>query len=186
MPVSALRVAPQALIPSPGGGGSPPKAAGWGDIMAGKAIDRFRRSTARRLRLNATNAETTLWRHLKKLGTEGTHFRRQVPLGPYVADFACMTARVVIEVDGSQHGDELNKSRDEVRTRWLESEGYRVIRFWNNDIVQNAEGVLDVIYAALYGSRDIEPRPLKHERHTRQDHPTPARSARRPSPSRGG
>ena len=69
----------------------------------------------------------------------------------------------------------------------LKSEGYRVIRFWNNDITQNAEGVLDVIYAALYGSRDTDPRPLKHARRNVDDgHPTPARSARRPSPSRGG
>ena len=154
--------------------------------MAGPTIDTFGRKTARRLRANATNAETILWRHLKTIETEGTHFRRQVPLGPYVADFACMAARLVIEIDGSQHGNESNKARDEARTRWLESEGYRVIRFWNNDIVQNAEGVLDVIYAALYGSREIEPRPLKHERRARHDHPTPARAARRPSPSMGG
>ena len=154
--------------------------------MAGRKIDSFRRATARRLRANTTKAETTLWRHLKTTETEGTHFRRQVPLGSYVADFACMAARLVIEIDGSQHGDGPNKARDDARTRWLESEGYRVIRFWNNDIVENAEGVLDVIYAALYGSRDIDPRPLKHKRRARRDHPTPARSARRPSPSRGG
>jgi very-short-patch-repair endonuclease len=153
-------------------------------------IDSFRRKTARRLRMNATDAEATLWRHLRKLETEGTHFRRQVPIGPYVADFACMAARIVIEVDGSQHGEDENKARDDERTRWLESEGYRVVRFWNNDLVQNIDGVLDVIYAALYGSRDTEPRRLMHER--RRDrvagssHPTPARSARRPSPSRGG
>ena len=155
--------------------------------MAGPTIDTFRRKTARRLRANATNAETMLWRHLKKFETEGTHFRRQVPLGPYVADFACMAARLVIEIDGSQHGDEPNRTRDEARTCWLESEGYRVIRFWNNDIVQNPEGLLDVIYAALYGSRDTDPRPLKHKRRLRdrEDHPTPARSARRPSPSSG-
>ncbi len=183
---SGSQAVPRALIPSPGGGGAPPKAAGWGDIMVGKATDRFRRNTARRLRANATNAETVLWRHLKKLEPHGTHFRRQVPLGPFVADFACMAARLVVEIDGSQHSDEPNKARDDARTCWLESEGYRVIRFWNNDIVQNAEGVLDVIYGALYGSRDSETRPLKHERRARQDHPTPARSARRPSPSRGG
>ena len=178
---------PRAQTPSPGGGGSPPQAAGWGDLMAGPTIDAFRRKTARRLRANATNAETILWRHLKTLETDGTHFRRQVPLGPYVADFACMAARLVIEIDGSQHGDEPNQARDKMRTRWLESEGYRVIRFWNNDIARNAEGVLDVVYAALYGSRDTEPRPLKHDRLQRRDsHPTPARSARRPSPSRGG
>ena len=155
-----------------------------------RTIDSFRRATARRLRANATNAEAIVWRHLRTLETDGTHFRRQVPIGPYVADFACLAARLIIEIDGSHHGEEPNKTRDEERTRWLESEGYRVLRFWNNDIAQNPEGVLDVIYAALYGSRDAEPRALKHKR-KRADgadavHPTPARSARRPSPSRGG
>jgi hypothetical protein len=91
---------------------------------------------------------------------------------------------LVIEVDGSQHGEEPNRQRDDKRTLWLESAGYRVLRFWNNDIVQNPQGVLDVIYAALYGSRDFEPTKFKHERS--RAHPTPARSARRPSPSRGG
>ena len=95
-----------------------------------------------------------------------------------------MAARLIIEIDGSQHGEEKNLQRDEARTRWLESEGYRVIRFWNNDIVQTPQGVLDVIYAALYGSRESEPTKFKHER--KRAHPTPARSARRPSPSRGG
>jgi len=125
-----------------------------------------------------------LWRHLRQLETKGTHFRRQVPIGPYVADFACMAARLIIEVDGSHHGEDDTKKRDEKRSQWLETEGYRVIRFWNNDVTQCTEGVLDVIYAALYGSRESEPAQLKHER--RRAHPTPARAARQPSPSRGG
>jgi very-short-patch-repair endonuclease len=153
-------------------------------------IDTFRRATARRLRANATNAEAIVWRHLRTLETDGTHFRRQVPIGPYVADFACLAARLTIEIDGSHHGEAPNTTRDDERTRWLAAQGYRVIRFWNNDIAQNPEGVLDVIYAALYGSRDAEPRTLKHKRKRAgtedADHPTPARSARRPSPSRGG
>jgi very-short-patch-repair endonuclease len=108
-----------------------------------------------------------------------------VPIGPYIADFACLAARLIVEVDGSQHGIDRNKLKDDERTRWLESEGYRVIRFWNNEIAENIDGVLDTIYAAVYGSRDTEPRCLKHERRKRP-HPTPARVARRPSPSRGG
>jgi len=126
-----------------------------------------------------------LWRQLRKLDTKGTHFRRQVPIGPYVADFACLASRLVIELDGSQHADEPNKSNDEARTRWLKAEGYRVLRFWNNDLTGNLGGVMEKIYAALYGPRDAKPAPLRHERRVR-DHPTPARSARRPSPSRGG
>ena len=154
-------------------------------MMSGKPIDGFKRATARRLRTNATGAETSLWRHLKRMETSGTHFRRQVPIGRYIADFACMASRLVVELDGSQHGDEVNKAKDEERTRWLESEGYRVIRFWNNDVSQNLDGVLDTIRAALYGSRDVDPAPLKHTRRKRV-HPTPGRVARRPSPSRGG
>src|SRR5882724_5923536 len=138
-----------------------------------RTIDSFRRQTARRLRANATNAEAILWRQLRKLETEGTRFRRQVPVGPYVADFACMASRLVIELDGSQHGEDPAKTRDEERTRWLDSEGYRVLRFWNNDITKNLNGVLETIYGALYGSRDAEAAPLKHVRRTK-DHPTPA------------
>lgn len=149
------------------------------------SINKFRRATARRLRANQTGAELMLWRELRRLETKGTHFRRQVPVGPYVADFACLAARLIIELDGSQHGDELGKARDEIRTRWLESEGYRVLRFWNNDLTDNLDSVLETIYAALYGSRDTEPAPLKHERR-RKDHPTPLAFGKRPSPSRGG
>ncbi len=148
-------------------------------------IDRFRRATARRLRANATETEILLWKQLRGLETVGTHFRRQVPIGPYVADFACMAARLVIELDGSQHNTDAQRARDEQRTRWFESEGYRVIRFWNNDLASNMNGVLETVYAALYGSRDAELQPLKHKRYRRR-HPTPARFARRPSPSRGG
>src|SRR4051812_1287034 len=135
-----------------------------GGVMATelRTIDSFRRATARRLRANSTAAEVLLWRELRKLEPKGTHFRRQVPIGPYVADFACLASRLIIEVDGSQHGEDPIKSRDKLRTHWLESEGYRVVRFWNNDISQNPTGVLDVIYAALCGSRDSEPKTLKH------------------------
>src|SRR5215213_3034431 len=129
-----------------------------------RTIDSFRRATARRLRANSTAAEVLLWRELRKLEPKGTHFRRQVPIGPYVADFACLASRLVIEVDGSQHGNQLNRSRDDKRTRWLESEGYRVLRFWNNDITRYPAGVLDAIYASLYGSRDLERKVIKHRR----------------------
>jgi len=143
------------------------------------------RLRARRLRRNTTDAEKRLWYRLRKLDLDGSHFRRQVPIGPYIADFACMAARLVIELDGSQHNTDAVRLRDQIRTHWLESEGFRVIRFWNNDLTQNMDGVLETVYAALYGSRDAEPEPLKHRRQRRR-HPTPARFARRPSPSRGG
>jgi very-short-patch-repair endonuclease len=187
LPGDGFLSASLALSPSPGGGGSASKASRGGVIVSAspKSMLKFRRATARRLRANQTGAEMTLWRELRKLETKGTHFRRQVPIGRYVADFACLASRLVIELDGSHHGEEPIKTHDESRTRWLESEGYQVLRFWNNDLVENPDGVLDTIYAALYDSRDSEPSPLKHTRRPK-DHPTPARSARRPSPSRGG
>src|SRR5579862_4959667 len=173
--------------PSPGGGGSRAKRAGWGDFMATNklALNSSRRVNARRLRGKSTETEKLLWKRLRTIETEGTHFRRQVPIGPYVADFACMAARLLIELDGSQHATDALRQKDKERTRWLESEGYRVIRFWNNDLTHNMNGVLETVYAALYVSRDNVQQPLKHSRRKRC-HPTPARYARRPSPSRGG
>ncbi len=153
-----------------------------------RTIESFCRETARRLRANPTSAEDRLWRHLRRLPNFGSHFRRQVPIGPYIADFACMAARLIIEVDGSQHGTDAGLARDETRTRWLEQEGYRVIRFWNNDLTKNIEGVLDTIHAALYGTRDLDAALLKHERRPKgaARHLTPPASGGRPSPSRGG
>jgi very-short-patch-repair endonuclease len=148
-------------------------------------IDRFRRASARRLRANVTETEILLWKRLRSIETAGTHFRRQVPIGPYVADFVCMAARLVIELDGSQHNIDAHRAKDERRTRWLESEGYRVIRFWNNDLTSNIDGVLETVYAALYGSRDAELEPLKHRRHRRRAPPPPP-LARPPPPPPGG
>jgi very-short-patch-repair endonuclease len=153
-----------------------------------RSIDSFRRETARRLRKNSTYAEIKLWRHLRQLPTLGSHFRRQVPVGPYVADFACMAVKLLIEVDGSQHGEAENANRDEARTRWLQAEGYRVIRFWNNEIANNIDGVMDAIYAAIHGVSDAEPLHLKHQRRSspRGVHPTPAGSAPKPMLRIGG
>jgi len=147
-------------------------------------VQGFPRARARHLRSKATETEKLLWKRLRTIDINGSHFRRQIPIGPYVVDFACMAARLVIELDGSQHNTDARKQRDGRRTRWLEAEGFRVIRFWNKDLAHNMDGVLEMVYAALYGSRDAEPTPLKHNRRSR--HPTPSRFARRPSPSRGG
>src|ERR1700749_1715708 len=116
--------------------------------MPKRPISDFKRKTAKRLRANTTAAEDILWRHLRRLEIKGSHFRRQVPIGPYVADFACLKERLIIEVDGSQHGEDDNSRRDEVRTRWLNSEGYRVMRFWNNDVMSNAQSVMEAIHDA--------------------------------------
>jgi len=143
-----------------------------------KSIDRFRKIAARRLRSNATNAEAQLWKHLRRHPMIGSHFRRQVIIGPYIADFTCMAARLVVEVDGSQHGEQANVLRDEARTKWLEAEGYRVLRFWNNDIFANIDGVLNEIHAALKSLAANDAVQLKHERRRKPVSPHPgARSA---------
>jgi very-short-patch-repair endonuclease len=153
-----------------------------------RTIDSFRRQTARRLRANATNAEDILWREVRRSPVLGTHFRRQVPIGSYVADFACMAARLVVEVDGSQHAEGPVAETDRVRTQWLESEGYRVLRFWNNEVTQNIEGVLESIHAAISGTTDFDAR-LTHKR--RRDWATttaatPPRRALRADPPPAG
>jgi very-short-patch-repair endonuclease len=116
--------------------------------MPKRPISDFKRKAAKALRANTTTAEDILWRHLRRLEIRGSHFRRQVPIGPYVADFACLKERLIIEVDGSQHGEEANSRRDEDRTRWLNSEGYRAMRFWNNDVMSKTEAVMEAIHDA--------------------------------------
>ncbi len=102
---------------------------------------------ARELRRDMTDAERRLWRHLRERQRLGCKFRRQVPVGDYIVDFACFEMKLVIEVDGSQHMD--REERDAKRTRWLESEGFRVLRFWNNEVLEQIDGVLSVIEEAL-------------------------------------
>jgi very-short-patch-repair endonuclease len=103
--------------------------------------------TARRLRRDSTDAERTLWLHLRDRRLEGWKFRRQVSIDPYIVDFLCLDAKLVIEVDGGQHDE--NRANDEVRTRFLEGFGLRVIRFWNNEVLGNLEGVLERILIEL-------------------------------------
>ena len=119
---------------------------------------------AQRLRLEMTEAERKLWSVLRNRGIEGAKFRRQQPIGPFIADFVCRERRLIIEADGGQHADRL---ADASRTAFLESKGYRVLRFWNNDILKNIDGVAQTIAGVLAT-------------------PHPARALREsPSPSRG-
>jgi very-short-patch-repair endonuclease len=105
---------------------------------------------AKELRTAATDAEKKLWSLLCNRGLEGHEFRRQHPIGPFIADFACVESLLVVEVDGGQH----NGSRgDERRTAWLNSHGWRVIRFWNNDILNNGDGICDEILRVLKDER---------------------------------
>jgi len=119
---------------------------------------------ARRLRKDMTKPERRLWRALRTALPEH-HWRKQVPFGPYFADFCSHSVRLIIELDGSQHAEA--GDYDARRTNFLEAQGYRVIRFWNNDALANTSGVLETIAAALTASPSqpsAGPLPLPRER----------------------
>ncbi len=110
-----------------------------------KAYDRVPTRRSRELRNSATHAERMLWRHLRNRQLGGVRFNRQVPIGPYICDFVARTPKLVIELDGGQHA--LSTEIDARRTAYLECRGYRVLRFWNNDVLENVEGVITVVVA---------------------------------------
>ena len=105
------------------------------------------RDTARRLRSDQTNPENRLWSRLRARQLEGFKFRRQHTIGPFVADFFCLEARLVIELDGSQHADHLED--DERRSEFLRDAGYTVLRIWNNEVISEIDEVLQRIADAL-------------------------------------
>jgi very-short-patch-repair endonuclease len=105
------------------------------------------RTRAHAMRSEPTKAERKLWWHLRhRLALPTSHFRRQVHLGRYIVDFASHGLKIVIEIDGGQHATQ--HKQDAMRTKFLESEGYRVLRFWNNEVLDNIDGVLEVIQSA--------------------------------------
>lgn len=106
---------------------------------------------AKKLRREPTPAEVRLWRLLYPLRTNGFHFRKQVAVGPYVADFACHHAGVIVEVDGDTHGGAAAEKHDAKRTAFLKLKGYSVLRFSNAEVMQNPEGVFHVIGDRLQG-----------------------------------
>ena len=114
---------------------------------------------ARQLRTEPTDAERELWRHLKSGQMGGVKSRRQHPVGVYVLDFACVQRHMAIELDGGQHAEDLE--RDEQRTAWLAQRGWRVLRFWNNEVMASMDGVLTVIAQTL---REAGTRPPPAER----------------------
>ena len=109
----------------------------------------YKRPTARsrELRLNATEAERKLWAQLSARKIASVRFNRQFPIGPFICDFVSRSAKLVIEVDGGQHAVDVEK--DQARTSYLEAQGYRVIRFWNNDVLERIEGVIGEIERVL-------------------------------------
>ena len=108
--------------------------------------DRKTTRIARRLRTDQTDAETVLWNRIRNRQIDGHKFVRQQPIGNYVCDFVCRERLLIIEVDGGQHNE---SAADAIRDRRLNEAGYRVLRFWNNDVLGNIDGVLEMIQAAL-------------------------------------
>ena len=106
---------------------------------------------ARRLRRDQTDLERKLWYALRNRRFDGFKFRRQQPIGPYIADFISFERKLVIELDGSQHGLERNAAYDTRRTAELDKQGFKVMRFWNADLIENFDGVLDAIWRELRG-----------------------------------
>jgi very-short-patch-repair endonuclease len=118
---------------------------------------RKRLPNARKLRQEFTDGEKKFWNQVKNRRLENHKFRRQVPIGSYIFDFMCLDRRLVIELDGGQRDE--NRAKDERRTHYLEGQGFRVIRFWNNEVLQNMPGVLEVILAHLARRSGEPPRP---------------------------
>jgi len=111
---------------------------------------------SRQLRSEMTDAESYLWRRLRSRQIHGLKFRRQHPVGNYILDFACIEARLAIEVDGGQHNE--MQIHDDQRTALLEAQGWKVLRFWNNEVLQNIEGVLvEVLNALIIDKSDFTP-----------------------------
>jgi very-short-patch-repair endonuclease len=110
------------------------------------------------LREQPTDAEMRLWKYLRGRKFNGFHFRKQCPIGPYIADFACLRAKLIIEVDGGQHAD--SKS-DAARDAWFAAHGYRALRLWNIDVLANTDGVILIIMEAL-GQPETHPHAQAH------------------------
>ncbi len=110
---------------------------------------------ARNLRRQQTEAEQRLWHYLRNRRLAGFKFRRQHVLGPYIVDFVCLESHLVVEVDGGQHGAQ--QEYDDQRSAFLEAQGFKVVRYWNNEVLKDTQAVLRVIHRALV---DPHPNPL--------------------------
>ncbi|MEW6454629.1 MAG: DUF559 domain-containing protein [Pseudomonadota bacterium] len=113
---------------------------------------------ARQLRNNQTDAERKLWRSLRLLESRGYHFRRQAPIDHFIADFVCFSACLIVEIDGGHHNFPDQQRSDQRREKYLRDQGFEVLRFWNNDVLRNTEGVVEAILMEL-SSRTPTPNP---------------------------
>ncbi len=111
------------------------------------AVNKKHYTLAKNLRNNATNAERHLWQKLRKSQLYQCKFRRQFSIGRYIADFACFNPKLIIEIDGGQHSE--NKEYDQKRDEWLQSQGFTVLRFWNNQVLNETDAVVEEILKNL-------------------------------------
>jgi len=109
---------------------------------------------ARALRRRQTEAESKLWYHLRAKRFHGLKFKRQEPIGSYFVDFVCHPKKLIIELDGGHHAEDSQREYDEVRTLFLEEQGYKVLRFWNQEVFENTEGVLQMMYVEVFGESE--------------------------------
>ena len=125
--------------------GVSPQASRWGEIQ--RQYTQQTLQNAKALRESRTDAEGLLWHYLRDKQLDGYKFRRQQPIGPYIVDFACMSHKLLIELDGGQHADQ--HTYDQKRDAFLREQGYTILRFWNNEVFENCFGVLGNILTAL-------------------------------------
>ena len=130
-----------------------------GNKPAHRPITGLNRFRAKSMRSEMTDAERMLWLRLRAHRLNGFSFRRQVPMGSFIVDFVCHERNLVIELDGGQHATEQRATRDVRRTQWLKSKGYRVLRFWNSDVLRNCNLVVQAILETLV-------QPLPPSRHS--------------------
>ena len=115
-------------------------------------IDAALEKRARAMRRDMTKAERRLWRHMRqRLPLERTHFRRQLVIGAAIVDFACVANKLIIEVDGAQHGEDEARAYDDARTQALVADGWRVLRFWNFQVMDEIDSVIETIAAVIEG-----------------------------------
>ncbi|UYO53873.1 endonuclease domain-containing protein [Rhodopseudomonas palustris] len=156
-----------------------PKQASWN-------VSPSQRRHARELRKKSTDAERLMWGELRDKKLNGFSFKRQVPIGPYIADFACHAKKLVVEIDGGQHFSDDSERSDAARTAAIEARGFRVVRFSNADVMGNREGVLQSIATEL-AARALTPtlsRKRERERAEREEKSRPTQNAAKRRPTR--
>jgi very-short-patch-repair endonuclease len=141
------------------GGNGPPTGFGLvqSSVSLGKIDDEgasMYHDLARLLRKNMTDAERCLWSHIRRGQLGGYQFRRQAPIGSFIVDFVCFERKIVLELDGGQHKEQ--SEADALRTRWLNSQGFRVMRFWNSEVSDNLDGILEALGRALETADPID------------------------------